>query len=72
MYLSGQLTFHTTREDYDALLLRRQPNLPGTKIKVRRIVEIQTYKSRPALIPSHTERPKKDRATKMFVCGRDT
>lgn len=56
MYLSGQLTLHTTREDYDALLLRRPSNLPGRKIKVQRIVEIQTYKSRPALIPSHTER----------------
>jgi hypothetical protein len=41
MYLLGQLSFHTTGEDYDALLLRRQPNLLVTKIEIRIIVEIQ-------------------------------
>jgi len=59
VYLSslGQLSLHTTGEDYDALLLQRQPNFPDTNW---RIIEIQPYKSCPESNPAHAERQEDD------------
>ncbi|KIM42507.1 hypothetical protein M413DRAFT_444245 [Hebeloma cylindrosporum] len=45
LYLSHQFSFHTLGEDYHALLRRYQLDITGTKIEVRRTIEISPYTS---------------------------
>lgn len=45
LYLSHQFSFHTLGEDYHALIRRYQFDISGTKIEVRKVVEISAYTS---------------------------
>lgn len=43
VYLSHQFTFHTLGEDYHALIRSYQFHIPGSKVEVRREVELSAY-----------------------------
>jgi hypothetical protein len=43
IYLAHQFNFYTLGEDYHALISRNQLDIPGTKMDVRKEVEVSPY-----------------------------